>query len=219
MRILYYLPIFFLFTAFLCESDEPTEAIDPVIASLVAEPGEIVVEADGAVATLTTVNAMSYYESGCEVDGEEVDRIRIWHQQENADGTRLFLVLHVVKVELGTLNNTLDPGLSCIQYSNFNSRIRLGLWFAEADGSVTESYYSDAELDSESFLELTEFVLPECCDLPIFYGFAPDEDLFGYVSGNFKIMLYSSLTGEALRLRGVINLAPLIHAFETSPYL
>lgn len=225
MRKLLFLPLLFVFTAFMCEADEfvDTETLEEVAfeASFPdAEPGEVVVEAGGAIATMMPDYISGGYDNdGCSISDEEVDVIGLALSQENADGSVLHLSIRVLDVVEDQIDIALEPTLECLVYTWYNTRVRFRMYLREADGTISDVYLSNPELGGEGFIEISDFIAPICCDLGTFYGFEPDEDLFGFVSGVFDVLLHHEDTSEPLRIRGRINRIPLVHAFETSPYL
>ena len=92
-------------------------------------------------------------------------------------------------------------------------RVLVSLIYSSAPGVVEEYYSSKIEFGGEGFLEFTDFTAPICCD-HFQVGGPPDEDLFGFVSGNFDLLLHRIDDLTPLRVRGAINLAPLSYALR-----
>ena len=64
MRILYYLSIFFLFTAFLCESDEPVVFEESSLFPDAA-PGQIAIQIEESIIVFPAVNVLGNIGSQC----------------------------------------------------------------------------------------------------------------------------------------------------------
>ena len=215
MRILYYFSIFFLFTAFLCESEEPTETLDLVIASLEAAPGEIVIETDGGIARLLPVQfAGSYLPSTyCTFDGVDTSRLYLNHHLENPDGSRLVIQIFVRAFELDRIEYAEFPELVCEDFVGMKERIIVNVIYSSAPGVTEQFYSSKIELGATGYIEFTDFTAPICCT-DVDGSLLPDEDLFGFVSGHFDLLLHERDDASPLLVRGVINLAPLSYVIR-----
>ncbi|MDC7998893.1 hypothetical protein [Gilvibacter sediminis] len=222
MRILYYLSIFFLFTAFLCESDD-TLVSDESIAFPEAASGELAIEIEGSVRIISGPFLVGRYKAD-ECFDEEVSfsRVLLAGLLDNPDGSRVSVWLRQYNADVGLFENTLDETTyACESSPGINSQIRLSLSYYEPDAtSATESYRSDPDIGGLGNLEVTEFLVPECCYSPMDPD--PGDDLDGYVSGNFNFTLIrvtpDDPDADPLEIRGAFNRVPLKYFYDIPYY-
>lgn len=209
MRRIFLLPVFFLFCAFSCESDDPL--IEEEIALPELSPGEIAIELDGASLIFSPIESNAGYGLSCgRLLGVEGLR-------ENPDGSRVWFQVLVIDPEIANFDQEDNPWVFCGADGDGlprDSGLRFHLMFTDSSGEFRELFSGDPSFGGSGYLEVTELELPFSLD---------DPD--GLITAEFEILLHlSNLDGipglSPLNLRGRINTVPVSYFIgSTSPYL
>ncbi|WP_435577642.1 hypothetical protein [Gilvibacter sp.] len=212
MRIFYYLSIFFLFTAFLCESDEPLEVEETSIFPEAA-PSEIAIQIEDAIIVFPAVNVLGNIGSQC---GDPV-LLKTFGVLTNPDFSNV--VFEVLLV---------DPAVELFdQEENFwqwcdstttdrDFGLRLRMWYNSSDGTTNEFYHADPSLGGSGYLDVTLMEFPDCS---LFPDIPP-----GQFTATFEVVMHRAIPDEGpgvmpLNIRGSFNLIPIGCSFGTAPYL